>query len=82
MRGVQVAGKTGSLADASPYRDHSWFVGYAPADRPEVAIAAVVVNERLWRVRAPSLAREALEAYFGTRVAGGAGGATRTASAR
>jgi membrane peptidoglycan carboxypeptidase len=64
MRGVAVAGKTGSLADPSPYRDHSWFIGYAPADRPEIAVAAVVVNERLWRVRAPSLAKEALEAWF------------------
>jgi len=82
MRGVAVAGKTGSLADPSPYRDHSWFVGYAPADRPEIAVAAVVVNERLWRVRAPSLAREALEAYFGGRVAAGAGATGRTASAR
>jgi cell division protein FtsI/penicillin-binding protein 2 len=69
LRGVQVAGKTGSLFERTPFRDHSWFVGYAPADRPEVAIAVVVVNERVWRVRAPSLAREALEVYFGTRVA-------------
>jgi cell division protein FtsI/penicillin-binding protein 2 len=83
MRGVTVAGKTGSLADASPYRDNSWFVGFAPANRPEVAVAAVVVNERLWRVRAPSLAKEALEAYFGGRLAlGAADGRTRTASAR
>jgi cell division protein FtsI/penicillin-binding protein 2 len=81
MRGVTVAGKTGSLAEPSPYRDNSWFVGYAPADRPEIAVAAVVVNERLWRVRAPSLAKEALEAYFGGRVAG-ADGLARTSSAR
>jgi cell division protein FtsI/penicillin-binding protein 2 len=83
LRGVEVAGKTGSLADAAPYRDHSWFVGYAPADRPEVAVAAVVVNERVWRVRAPSLAKEALEAYFGGRLAGGAAdGPRRTAANR
>lgn len=74
LRGVAVAGKTGSLADAAPYRDNSWFVGYAPADRPEIAVAAVVVNDRVWRVRAPSLAKEALEAYFGARVAGGPAG--------
>jgi cell division protein FtsI/penicillin-binding protein 2 len=81
LRGVAVAGKTGSLFEREPFRDHSWFVGFAPADRPEVAIAAVVVNERMWRVRAPSLAREALEIYFGTRVAdAGAGGLTPLAS--
>jgi len=69
LRGVQVAGKTGSLFERAPFRDHSLFVGYAPADRPEVAIAVLVVNERTWRVRAPSLAREALEIYFGTKIA-------------
>lgn len=82
LRGIPVAGKTGSLANAQPYRDYSWFVGYAPADRPQVAIATVVVNERLWHARAPTVAREALEAYFATRVASARGGELRTASAR
>jgi cell division protein FtsI/penicillin-binding protein 2 len=82
LRGVDVAGKTGSLADPSPYRDYSWFVGYAPAERPEVAVATVVVNERLWHARAPTVAKEALEAYFAGRVRGGGGGAVRTAAVR
>jgi penicillin-binding protein A len=64
LRGVEVAGKTGSLADAEPYRDYSWFVGYAPADRPEVIVATVMVNGKLWHARAPTVAREALEAFF------------------
>jgi cell division protein FtsI/penicillin-binding protein 2 len=67
LRGMSVAGKTGSLSDAEPFRDYTWFVGYAPADRPEVAVATVIVNERLWHVRAPTVAREALEAFFATR---------------
>jgi cell division protein FtsI/penicillin-binding protein 2 len=67
LRHVEVAGKTGSLAEAKPYRDYTWFVGYAPADRPEVAIATVVANDRLWHARAPTVAKEALEAYFATR---------------
>jgi cell division protein FtsI/penicillin-binding protein 2 len=64
LRGVEVAGKTGSLADKSPYRDYSWFVGFAPVDDPQIAIATVVVNERLWHVRATQVAREGLAAYF------------------
>jgi cell division protein FtsI/penicillin-binding protein 2 len=64
LREVQVAGKTGSLSERSPYRDYSWFVGYAPADEPQVVVATVVVNERLWRVKAPFVAHHALEAYF------------------
>lgn len=69
LHGVAVAGKTGSLADRSPYRDYSWFVGFAPVDDPQVAIAAVVVNEKLWHVRATQVAREGLLAYFAERKA-------------
>ncbi|HEU4382770.1 MAG TPA: penicillin-binding transpeptidase domain-containing protein [Anaeromyxobacteraceae bacterium] len=61
---LPIAGKTGSLAEKDPYRDYSWFVGFAPADDPKVAVASVVVNERLWRVKAPYVAREALRAWF------------------
>jgi len=64
LREVTVAGKTGSLAEASPYRDYSWFVGFAPVDDPQVAVAVMVLNERLWRVKAPFVAHEALKAYF------------------
>ncbi len=54
------AGKTGSLADKTPFRDYSWFVGYAPASNPKVAVAAVVVNDPYWRIRATWLGREAM----------------------
>lgn len=61
---LAVAGKTGSLAERDPYRDYSWFVGFAPVDDPQVAVASVVVNERLWRIKAPYVAREALRAWL------------------
>ena len=69
LKGVAVAGKTGSLNERAPFRDHSWFVGYAPADDPQVVVATVVVNGPLWRVRAPWVAREALAAYFADHLA-------------
>jgi cell division protein FtsI/penicillin-binding protein 2 len=69
MRGVAVAGKTGSLFDRNPMRDWSWFVGYAPADHPQVVVATVVMNGPIWRVRAPWVAREALAAWFADQVA-------------
>lgn len=78
LREVAVAGKTGSLSDANPFRDYSWFVGFAPVEDPQVAVAAVVVNERLWRIKAPFVAREALAAYFAGEDALPKG--TRTAS--
>jgi cell division protein FtsI/penicillin-binding protein 2 len=58
-----VAGKTGSLSEPDPFRDYSWFVGFAPADNPRVAFAVVVVNDRSWRVKAPYVARAAVEAW-------------------
>ncbi len=69
LRGVSVAGKTGSLSDREPFRDYSWFVGFAPAEDPVVAVATIIVNQRQWRVRAPAVAREALEAYFASGLA-------------
>lgn len=57
-----VAGKTGSLNDKRPYRDYTWFVGYAPREHPRVAVAAVVVNGYRWRIHGPYVAREALRA--------------------
>ncbi|HET9596129.1 MAG TPA: penicillin-binding transpeptidase domain-containing protein, partial [Anaeromyxobacteraceae bacterium] len=64
MREVTVAGKTGSLSEQAPYRDYSWFVGFAPVEDPQIVVAAVVVNERLWRVKASFVAHEALKAWF------------------
>jgi peptidoglycan glycosyltransferase len=39
--GVQVAGKTGT-AQAPGGPPHAWFVAYAPADAPRVAVAVLV----------------------------------------
>lgn len=62
-RGFRVqgaVGKTGTLADKNPFRDYSWFVGFAPKDNPRVAVAAVIVNDPYWRIRATWLGREAM----------------------
>ena len=41
MADVQVAGKTGT-AETGKAADDSWFVGFAPADDPQVVIAIVL----------------------------------------
>ncbi len=62
---IEVAGKTGSMSThKGPFKDYSWFVGFAPADDPKIAVAAVVVNGLKWRIHAPYIAREALKAYL------------------
>jgi peptidoglycan glycosyltransferase len=42
--GVRVAGKTGTAEVGSAEDPHSWFVGYAPADRSGVAVAVIMEN--------------------------------------
>jgi penicillin-binding protein A len=62
--GVAIAGKTGTLTDYKRNRFYTWFVGFAPAEAPEVAISTLVVNTPEWQIKAPMLAREVLRAYF------------------
>jgi penicillin-binding protein A len=64
---IQVAGKTGTLTQSQPYRAYNWWVGYAPADKPTIAVAALVVNDPLWRIKASYTAREALRYYLVTK---------------
>ena len=70
--GVAVAGKTGTLTDYKLNRFYTWFVGFAPADAPEVAISTLVVNTPEWQIKAPQLAREVLRTYFEKRALGDA----------
>ncbi len=38
----KVAGKTGTAEPGDGGEDHSWFVGYAPYDNPEIVVAVVI----------------------------------------
>ncbi len=67
LRAVMVAGKTGTLAIREPYTHYTWFVGFAPVDDPQVAIAVMVGNGELWWQKAPDVARVVLEAWFEAR---------------
>jgi peptidoglycan glycosyltransferase len=42
--GVAVAGKTGTAQNAQGAAPHAWFIGFAPAQDPTVAVAVVVEN--------------------------------------
>lgn len=44
IAGMRWAGKTGSAENSKNHEAHSWFVGFAPADQPRIAIAVVVEN--------------------------------------
>ena len=73
---VAVAGKTGTAqvyshsagvnSDDLPKheRDHAWFVGYAPADRPRIAFAVMVEHGGHGGSAAAPIARKVLEVFF------------------
>ena len=61
--GVQVAGKTGTAENSAD--DHSWFIGFAPADDPKIAVAVFVRNggRTGGDISAP-IAKSVIEAYL------------------
>lgn len=67
LPGIEVAGKTGTLTREKENRHYTWLVAFAPADDPEIAVAAVVVNTPEWRIKGTHLARDVLRAYFAGR---------------
>ncbi|WP_313232541.1 peptidoglycan D,D-transpeptidase FtsI family protein [Tissierella praeacuta] len=44
IKNIKVAGKTGT-AENSSGKSHAWFVGFAPADEPKIAIAVILEEE-------------------------------------
>jgi cell division protein FtsI/penicillin-binding protein 2 len=71
LPGVQVAGKTGTLTEHTQDRHYTWFIGFAPAEQPEVAVSVLVVNTPIWQVKAADLARDVLRSYFAGRATPG-----------
>lgn len=60
LPGVRVAGKTGTATLAAGTA-HGWFVAFAPADAPRVAVAIVVENGGYGGVVAAPIARHVLQ---------------------
>ena len=63
--GVTVAGKTGT-AEVGPHRpSDAWFIAFAPAENPTVAVAVLIVNGGVGGTVAAPIAREVMEAALG-----------------
>ena len=41
LKEIAVAGKTGTAQNADKNRDHGWFIGFAPAENPEIVVGAI-----------------------------------------
>ena len=53
---VEFGGKTGSLTGTNPIGKCDWFVGYARYHGQRIAVAALTVNQKKWRVKSSMLA--------------------------
>ncbi len=68
--GYDIAGKTGTAQvvglgkDVGKNKDHSWFVSYAPAFRPEIAVVALIENSGFGSRYAAPAARAIYDQYF------------------
>ena len=78
LKGITVAGKTGTAQVVSlkkgpksdedeeilyKHRDHAWFVGYAPYENPEIAVAVIVEHGGHGGSAAAPIVRQIIEAY-------------------
>ena len=61
----EVAGKTGSAEFDSEGTSHAWFVGYAPADQPKIAVSVVAEGAGTGSQYAVPIAKSMFEAYLG-----------------
>lgn len=61
--GVIVAGKTGT-AENPHGKDHAWFIGYAPADNPKIAICVLVENAGFGGAVSAPIAGLCIEKYL------------------
>jgi penicillin-binding protein 2 len=74
LQDIIVAGKTGTaqvIAQKEPgrkvadhFEDHAWFVAYAPADDPKIAVAVVVEHGGHGGAAAAPVARKVIEEYL------------------
>jgi peptidoglycan glycosyltransferase len=65
IQGVEVAGKTGTAQVSPDVPDHTWFMGFAPADDPKIAVAVFVANGGgTGGERSAPIARDVMQAYL------------------
>ncbi len=56
-------GKTGT-SEVMGQKDHSWYVAFGPADKPEIAIAVIVENGGFGAEAAAPIAKQIFQTYF------------------
>jgi penicillin-binding protein 2 len=70
MVGFDIAGKTGTAQvvglgkDVGKNKDHSWFVSYAPAYKPEISLIALIENSGFGNQHAAPAVRKVYDVYY------------------
>jgi penicillin-binding protein 2 len=70
MAGFDIAGKTGTAQvvglgkDVGANKDHSWFVSYAPAYKPEIAVIGLIENVGFGGTYAAPAVRAIYDVYY------------------
>jgi penicillin-binding protein 2 len=70
MAGFDIAGKTGTAQvvglgkDTGKNKDHAWFVSYAPAYKPEIAMLALIENSGFGGSHAAPAVRGVYDVYY------------------
>src|SRR5689334_23231502 len=70
MAGFDIAGKTGTAQvvglgkDTGKNKDHAWFVSYAPAYKPEIALVALIENSGFGGANAAPAIRGVYDVYY------------------
>ena len=60
----QAAGKTGSAEFETGKETHAWFVGYAPAEDPKIAVCVIVEEGGSGGGTAAPIAAELMDAWL------------------
>ena len=70
----EIAGKTGTAQNSElgsgGAKDHAWFVSFAPAYKPEIAVLALIENSGFGGSNAAPAAKGVYEAYLAKRPGG------------
>lgn len=66
VNGVQISGKTGTAdQDTGNKIPHSWYIGFAPYEKPKIAFAIIVEEGGNDSYNATDMARDIMKNYFG-----------------
>ena len=65
---ISIAAKTGSAQVAGNTKTNAIFIGYAPADNPQIAILILIEDAREGSLNAVPIARDVLRWYYENRL--------------